>query len=85
MCWGYSNAVTEDYRPFYTIFQLPYIPFPWRIHEQRQYFFRDLFLGGTIFDFRDTYAIRMLDREYDRRLILGFVVAIDNSVHDKDK
>jgi uncharacterized protein YxjI len=48
-------------------------------------FFRDLILGGTIFDFQDTYAVRVLDREYDRRLILGFVVAIDNSVHDKDK
>ena len=54
-------------------------------HVGKSDFFRDLFLGGTIFDFRDTYAIRMLDREYDRRLILGFVVAIDNSVHDKDK
>ena len=45
-------------------------------------FFKDLVLGG-LFDFSDTYAIKILDPEYDKRLLLGFVVAIDNSVHDK--
>jgi len=39
-------------------------------------------LGG-MFDFSDTYAVQILDPEYDRRLLLGFVIAIDNSVHDK--
>jgi uncharacterized protein YxjI len=45
-------------------------------------FFKDLVLGG-LFDFSDTYAIKVLDPNYDKRLLLGFVVAIDNSVHDK--
>jgi len=45
-------------------------------------FFKDLVLGG-MFDFSDTYAVQILDPEYDRRLILGFVIAIDNSVHDE--
>jgi uncharacterized protein YxjI len=48
-------------------------------------FFRDLVLGGTMFDFSDTYAVQILDPEYDKRLLLGFVIAIDNSVHDKKK
>ncbi len=43
---------------------------------------RDIFLGG-VFDFSDTYALKILDKNYDRRLLLGFVLAIDNSVHDK--
>ncbi len=45
-------------------------------------FFKDLVLGG-LFDFSDTYAIKVLDPNYDKRLLLGFVIAIDNSVHDK--
>jgi len=48
-------------------------------------FFRDLIVGGSLFDFTDTYAIKILDRDYDKRLILGFVIAIDNSVHDNKK
>tara|TARA_B100001750_G_scaffold240088_1_gene249197 strand:+ start:718 stop:1272 length:555 start_codon:yes stop_codon:yes gene_type:complete len=43
---------------------------------------RDVFLSG-IFDYSDTYAIHILDSTYDRRIILGLVIAIDNSVHDK--
>lgn len=43
---------------------------------------RDIFLGG-IFDYSDTYALHILDRSHDRRVLLGFVIAIDNSVHDK--
>jgi uncharacterized protein YxjI len=45
-------------------------------------FFKDLVFGG-LFDFSDTYAIKILDSNYDKRLLLGFVIAIDNSVHDK--
>jgi len=45
-------------------------------------FFKDLVLGG-LFDFSDTYAIKILDSNFDKRLLLGFVIAIDNSVHDK--
>jgi uncharacterized protein YxjI len=45
-------------------------------------FFKDLVLGG-LFDFSDTYAIKVMDSDYDKRLLLGFVIAIDNSVHDK--
>lgn len=47
-------------------------------------FFRDLFLGGSLFDFSDTYAVQIIDVNYDQRLLLGFVIAIDNSVHDDD-
>jgi len=45
-------------------------------------FFKDLVFRG-LFDFSDTYAIKILDASYDKRLLLGFVIAIDNSVHDK--
>jgi uncharacterized protein YxjI len=45
-------------------------------------FFKDLVLGGALFDFSDTYAVQILDAEYDKRMLLGFVIAIDNSVHD---
>jgi uncharacterized protein YxjI len=47
-------------------------------------FFRDLFLGGSLFDYSDTYAVQINDGNYDKRLLLGFVIAIDNSVHDDD-
>jgi uncharacterized protein YxjI len=42
---------------------------------------RDVFLGG-IFDFSDTYALKILDHETDRRILLGFVLSIDNVMHD---
>ncbi|MHA1338457.1 MAG: LURP-one-related family protein [Promethearchaeota archaeon] len=42
---------------------------------------RDVFLGG-IFDFADTYALKVEDPNVDRRLLLGFVIAIDNTLHD---
>ncbi len=45
-------------------------------------FFKDLVFGG-LFDFSDTYAVRILDPEYNKLLLLGFVIAIDNSVHDE--
>jgi len=43
--------------------------------------FRDLFLGG-IFDFADTYALKIESPDVDRRVLLGFVLAIDNTLHD---
>ncbi len=42
---------------------------------------RDIFLGG-FFDFQDTYALRILDNETDRRILVGFVLSIDNVLHD---
>jgi len=42
---------------------------------------RDVFLGG-LFDFADRYALRILDSETDRRILLGFVLSIDNVMHD---
>jgi len=42
---------------------------------------RDLFLGGLM-DYKDTYALRVLDNETDRRILLGFVLSIDNVLHD---
>jgi len=43
---------------------------------------RDIFLGG-LFDFKDTYALRILDNVTDRRILLGFVLSIDNVLHDR--
>jgi uncharacterized protein YxjI len=42
---------------------------------------RDVFLGG-IFDYSDTYALKILDNETDRRILVGFVLSIDNVLHD---
>ncbi|MFX1586642.1 MAG: LURP-one-related family protein [Promethearchaeota archaeon] len=42
---------------------------------------RDVFLGG-MFDFADTYALKILDNETDRRILVGFVLSIDNVLHD---
>lgn len=45
---------------------------------------RDVFLGG-MFDFSDTYTLQVMEPSFDRRLLLGLVIAIDNSVHDVKK
>jgi uncharacterized protein YxjI/DNA-directed RNA polymerase subunit RPC12/RpoP len=42
---------------------------------------RDVFLGGLL-DFKDTYALRILDNATDRRILLGFILSIDNVLHD---
>ena len=42
---------------------------------------RDVFLRG-LFDFKDTYALRIYDNETDRRILLGFVLSIDNTLYD---
>ena len=42
---------------------------------------RDVFLGG-VFNFSDTYTLQVMEPSFDRRLLLGLVIAIDNSVHD---
>ncbi|TXT64595.1 MAG: hypothetical protein BAJALOKI3v1_190036 [Promethearchaeota archaeon] len=42
---------------------------------------RDVFLDGLL-DFKDTYALKILDNETDRRILLGFVLSIDNVLHD---
>ncbi len=43
---------------------------------------RDVLLGGLM-DFKDTYALRILDNVTDRRILLGFVLSIDNVLHDR--
>jgi len=43
---------------------------------------KEFFLGGSILDFSDRYAIHVLDKSVDRRLIIGFCLAIDNTMHD---
>jgi len=43
---------------------------------------RDVFLGG-IFNYQDKYALRILDNETDRRILVAFVLSIDNVLHDK--
>ena len=42
---------------------------------------RDVFLRG-LFDFKDTYALKIHDNQTDRRILLGFVLSIDNTLHD---
>jgi uncharacterized protein YxjI len=42
---------------------------------------RDIFLGGLM-DYKDTYALKILDNKTDRRILLGFVLSIDNVLHD---
>jgi uncharacterized protein YxjI len=42
---------------------------------------RDVFLQGLM-DFSDTYALRILDPSLNRMIALGFVIAIDNVLHD---
>ena len=44
---------------------------------------KEFFLGGSVFDFSDKYALRIVDSNVDRLQMLSFVIAIDNSVHDK--
>lgn len=43
---------------------------------------KDVFFGG-IWDFKDTYGVQIHDPSIDRRLLLGFVIAIDNVLHDQ--
>jgi hypothetical protein len=38
-----------------------------------------------VFDFSDTYVLQVTEPSFDRRLLLGLVIAIDNSVHDNRK
>ncbi len=42
---------------------------------------RDIFLGG-IFNYQDKYALKILDDETDRRILVAFVLSIDNVLHD---
>ncbi len=42
----------------------------------------DFFLGGA-WDFKDTYGVRIINPNVDRRNVLGFVIAIDNVLHDQ--
>ena len=44
---------------------------------------QDVFVRG-VFDFKDTYALKIEDMNVDRRLLLGFVIAIDNVLHDQN-
>ncbi len=45
---------------------------------------RDIFFGGTIFDFHDKYTI-FVHSDIDRRLIVPFAIAIDEAVHEDVK
>ncbi|MFX1513169.1 MAG: LURP-one-related/scramblase family protein [Promethearchaeota archaeon] len=44
---------------------------------------RDIFLGG-LFDYSDTYAVQIFSPTYDRRQVLGLILAIDNILHDQN-
>jgi uncharacterized protein YxjI len=46
---------------------------------------KDIFLGGGIFDFENMYAIVIHDPTIDRRLILPLAIAIDEVVHEDRK
>ena len=43
---------------------------------------QDIFLGG-IFNYQDKYALKILDNETDRRILVAFVLSIDNVLHDQ--
>lgn len=43
---------------------------------------RDVFFQG-LWDFSDTYALKIMDPSLNRKVALGFVIAIDNMLHDK--
>ena len=43
---------------------------------------RDFFFGGA-WDYSDTYGVKIIDPKVDRRNVLGFVIAIDNVMHDE--
>ncbi|UYP44379.1 hypothetical protein NEF87_000664 [Candidatus Lokiarchaeum ossiferum] len=42
---------------------------------------KDVFFSGA-WDFGDTYGVRIHNPSVDRRLLIGFVIAIDNVLHD---
>jgi uncharacterized protein YxjI len=46
---------------------------------------KDIFLGGSIFDFKNTYAIVIRDPAVDRRVIVPLAIAIDEVVHEDRK
>ena len=45
---------------------------------------RDVFLKG-ILDFSDTYVLKIIDPSFDKRRLLGLVLAIDSSVHQQKR
>ena len=45
---------------------------------------KDIFLGGSIFDFKNTYAIVIKDPAVDRRVVVPRAIAIDEVV-DEDR
>jgi uncharacterized protein YxjI len=50
------------------------------IHKANRW--RDIFFNG-MWDYKDTYGVQIKDRTVDRRHVLGFVIAIDNVMHDQ--
>ena len=44
--------------------------------------FRDL-LGPKILDIADTHAIHILDKDFDRKILLGFIMCIERSLNTK--
>jgi uncharacterized protein YxjI len=51
----------------------------------KAYKWRDIFAGGSIFDFENLYGLIIHDPKIDRRLILPLVIAIDEVVHEDRK
>jgi uncharacterized protein YxjI len=43
---------------------------------------RDVFFSGA-WDFSDTYGVKVIDPSIDRKLLMGFVITIDNVLFDK--
>ena len=44
--------------------------------------YRDLIFKG-LFDKSDTHAIHILDKNFDRKILLGFIMAIERSLSAK--
>ena len=46
---------------------------------------KDIFVGGSMFDFQNTYAVVINDPSVDRRLIVPLAIAIDEEIHEDRK
>jgi uncharacterized protein YxjI len=46
---------------------------------------KDIFVGGSVFDFSQKYAIVVYSDNVDRRLIVPLAIAIDEAIHEDRK
>jgi uncharacterized protein YxjI len=46
---------------------------------------KDIFVGGSVFDFSQHYAVVIYDDKVDRRLLVPLAIAIDEAIHEERK